>query len=60
MGSAPRPEDNGKAKNVLNQQRHIVLKYTQMCPLKAVPILLLTFLVLNLDCKTIYHFRETQ
>lgn len=60
MGSGLHPKDNGKARNVLSQRGHIALRYTQMCPVKAVPILLLTFLVLNLDCKNIYHFRGTQ
>lgn len=54
------PKDNGKVRNVLNHHRRVVLKHTQICPLKAVPIVLLTVLVLNLDCKTINHFHGTQ
>lgn len=37
------PRTVGRHDNVLNQQRHTVLKYPQTYLLKAVPILSLTF-----------------
>lgn len=43
----------GRYEHVLYQQRHIVLKHMQMCALNALPILLLTFLAHNLDCKAV-------
>lgn len=53
MGSGLSPRTMGRYEHVLYQQRHIILKHTQMCALKAVPTLLLTFLVHNLDCKAV-------
>ena len=53
MGSGLTPRTMGRYEHVLNQQRDIILKHTQMHAPKAVPILLLTFLVCNLDGKAV-------
>lgn len=53
MGSGLTPRTMGRYEHVLNQQRDIILKHTQMRAPKAVPILLSTFLVRNLDCKAV-------
>lgn len=53
MGLGLSPRAMERYEHVLYQQRHIILKHTQMCALKAVPTLLLTFSVRNLDCKAV-------